>query len=182
MKNTLENRLANVRRSIADQNLDAFMVLIEENRRYLSGFTGEDTQFDESAGALFITDDRLLLATDSRYRLQAEQEAPLFDVYCYPKGLAESLPDIVKSLNAKRIGFESIRLSYGQYQRFLQELQTGGLDAQLTATQDIVETFRIVKEEPEIEAISSALSIAEAAFERMVPAPVSYTHLTLPTN
>jgi len=49
------------------------MVLVEENRPYLSGFTGEDTAFDESAGALFITGTKLVLATDSRYELQVKK-------------------------------------------------------------------------------------------------------------
>ena len=28
-----------------DKELDTFLVSIEENRRYLSGYTGEDSQF-----------------------------------------------------------------------------------------------------------------------------------------
>ena len=62
---------------MAERNLDTFMVLVEENRRYLSGFTGEDTQFDELAGALFISDSKLILATDSRYELQAKKQNPI---------------------------------------------------------------------------------------------------------
>jgi len=46
MKNVIENRLLQIRKSIFESGLDTFMVLIEENRRYLSGFTGEDSQFD----------------------------------------------------------------------------------------------------------------------------------------
>ena len=77
MKNVIENRLLQIRKSIFESGLDTFMVLIEENRRYLSGFTGEDSQFDESAGALLITEKELILATDSRFELQAANKAPL---------------------------------------------------------------------------------------------------------
>ncbi|MBU4013549.1 MAG: aminopeptidase P family N-terminal domain-containing protein, partial [Proteobacteria bacterium] len=52
----MEKRVERLRKSLAENNIDTLMVLVEENRRYLSGFTGEDTQFDETAGALFITD------------------------------------------------------------------------------------------------------------------------------
>ena len=69
----IQQRLDNLRKTLREKNLDTLMVTIEENRRYLSGFTGEDTQFDESAGALFITSDRLVLATDSRYSAQARR-------------------------------------------------------------------------------------------------------------
>ena len=47
-----ENRIQSLRDTISDKSVDAMLVLIEENRRYLSGFLGEDHQFDESAGAL----------------------------------------------------------------------------------------------------------------------------------
>lgn len=77
MKKTIKNRLLLIRQSLAKKNIDTFLVLVEENRRYLSGFTGEDTKFDESAGALFITGSKLILATDSRYELQAKKQDPL---------------------------------------------------------------------------------------------------------
>ena len=69
MENAIEKRIEKFRQILLEKPFDAFMVVVEENRRYLSGYTGEDTQFDETAGALFISGDRLLLATDSRYDL-----------------------------------------------------------------------------------------------------------------
>jgi Xaa-Pro aminopeptidase len=50
---------------MSQRNLDSLLVLIAENRRYLSGFTGEDSQFDESAGALILTQSRKILVTDT---------------------------------------------------------------------------------------------------------------------
>ena len=72
MTTAIEKRLILLRKSLSNQNFDALLVLVGENRRYLSGFTGEDSQFDESAGALLITSNRQILATDSRFELQAE--------------------------------------------------------------------------------------------------------------
>ena len=66
MKQTTDNRMTRLRARLQKEAFDTLLVLQGENRRYLSGFTGEDGQFDESAGALFITLDRQLLATDSR--------------------------------------------------------------------------------------------------------------------
>ncbi len=90
------------------------LVLIEENRRYLSGFTGQDTQFDESAGVLLITADRLILATDSRYELQARREAPAYKTVCYPEGLIKELPRLLRRLGSCRVGFENVRVSVSQ--------------------------------------------------------------------
>jgi len=164
MTTLIENRLRRIRESLADSGPDTFMVLIEENRRYLSGFTGEDTQFDESAGALFINAAKLILATDSRFELQAANEAPLYEVFCYPKGLIKSLPDLLKRLHTKRLGFESTRLSYSQYQKIVEQLNADSLQVELVETDSLVENLRKIKAETEIEATKKALAIAESVF------------------
>jgi len=53
LNDTMARRLEALRKIMAEKLLDAFMVLKGENRRYLSGFTGTDSQLDESAGATF---------------------------------------------------------------------------------------------------------------------------------
>ena len=60
---TASSRIATLRRRMSSAEFDALIVLIEENRRYLSGFCGQDGQFDETAGALFIAPDQLFLAS-----------------------------------------------------------------------------------------------------------------------
>ncbi|MBW2589424.1 MAG: aminopeptidase P family protein [Deltaproteobacteria bacterium] len=166
MKKTIENRLSLIRKSLVKSNFDTFMVSVEENRRYLSGFTGEDTQFDESAGALFITDSRLLLATDSRYELQAKNEAPLFEIVCY-KELAKELPDIANMLGTKRLGFESIRMSFMQHSKIVVELESAGIQIELIPAEDIVENLRLIKDETEIDTLKKALLIAESVFKHI---------------
>ncbi|MBU4101679.1 MAG: aminopeptidase P family N-terminal domain-containing protein, partial [Proteobacteria bacterium] len=39
LKKTIEKRVERLRKSLAENNIDTLMVLVEENRRYLSGFT-----------------------------------------------------------------------------------------------------------------------------------------------
>lgn len=165
MKTAVENRLETFRNMLLEKQFDTFMILIEENRRYLSGFTGEDTQFDESAGALFVCSHNLILATDSRFELQAEKEAPLYDLYCYKDGLAKALPEILDSLKTKRLGFESMRLSHFQYNDICEELKAGKIQIELLGVENFVEDLRLKKEEAEIKAIKKSLSIAESAFQ-----------------
>lgn len=164
MKNLIENRLAQIRKSIFESGLDTFMVLIEENRRYLSGFTGEDSQFDESAGALLITDKELILATDSRFELQAANEAPLYEIFCYKEGLPKALPDLLKRLQTKQLGFESTRLSYSQYKKLVEQLNSVDRQVELVDTDGLVENLRVIKSAIEIEATKKALAIAESVF------------------
>jgi Xaa-Pro aminopeptidase len=163
--NLIEKRIEILRKSLEKNNLDTFMVLVEQNRYYLSGYTGEDTQFDETAGALFITPDQLVLATDSRFDLQAKHEAPLYEVITYKKGLEKEIPSIAQKLNTKRLGFESLRLTFLQYRKIRKELDEQNLsEITLIDTENIVEELRIVKEEFEIAALKDALKIAENVF------------------
>lgn len=164
VKAEYQMRWEQVRQVMREKGLDAFLVLVAENRRYLSGFAGEDTQFDESAGALLITSGKLILATDSRFDLQARQESPDYEVIVYREGLAKELPAILKGLKAARLGFESNRVSCAQHRRMSTELKEAGLAVELVATEDIVENLRIAKTQPEISAIRKALHLAESVF------------------
>lgn len=164
MNVTLAQRIANVRDAIAEEQLDALMVSIQENRFYLSGFTGEDTQFDESAGVLIISQRELLLATDSRYEIQAQQQTAGFDIVCYKQGLDKALPDIVGSLGIRRLGFESVRLSQKNHYAYATALREKNASIEMIPTENIVETLRQVKSEDEIQRTAHALRLAEKAF------------------
>jgi Xaa-Pro aminopeptidase len=164
LEKTIEIRINQLRESLAKDNIDTLLVLVGENRRYLSGFTGEDTSFDESAGALIISDSRLVLATDSRYELQAKIESPLYDIVCHQKGLAKELPKIFDELKTKRLGFESIRMSYKQYSEITEEIKSNRQKIELISTENRVENLRIIKSESEIDALRKALLLAESVF------------------
>jgi Xaa-Pro aminopeptidase len=157
-----------LRNIVHEKEVDALLVLMEENRRYLSGFTGEDGACDESAGALFITQDHCVLATDSRYALQAKNEAPFYEIVCYREGLAKSLPEILTRLNIKRLGFESNRLSVGQYNKMKEQLQSQREAVEFIETENIVEDLRAVKSRVEIQTLREALSVAESVFEGFI--------------
>lgn len=168
MEQHTTDRLEKLRRAVKDQPFDTLMVLQEQNRRYLSGFTAEDGQCEESAGALFLNPERQILATDSRYETQARQEASHFEVYCYREGLASCLPDIVGALNTQSLGFESFKVSCLEFNKFQEELNKAGLPVDLVSTENLVEGLRMIKEPGEIEAIKKSLSLAEAVFNNVL--------------
>ena len=170
MSDIFLNRLEKIRTAMAEKGLDTFLVSIEENRRYLSGFTGEDSQFDETAGMLIMTDKDLILATDSRFTLQARTEAPLFNIYQYQKGLAKELPVILDDVTTKHMGFESKRMSFFQYKEIADEINQKGLSVEMIPTDNMVENLRVIKDETEIEKTRKALRIAENAFSETLNA------------
>lgn len=168
MESTTTSRIETLRRRMDELKLDAFLVLIAENRRYLSNYTGEDTQFDESAGALIISRNHLILATDSRFVEQAKIESPEFEVICYQKGIIKELPVILKRLGVRRLGIEGVRLSYAQFVKLREELKMQRLSVTIKDTAQVVERQRIIKTEDEIEAIERAVAVAETDFAQFL--------------
>ena len=163
----LKARIEILREAMAVNEIDTLLVMVEENRRYLSGFTGEDHQFDESAGALLITDRQLILATDSRFTIQAASEAPLFEVVVYRKGLARALPDLLKRLETRVIGYESNRVSVLQYNQFNKVLGDANLTVKWVPQDELVTQLRLFKTSQEVNATEKALALAESTFRRV---------------
>ncbi|MEA1968732.1 MAG: aminopeptidase P family protein, partial [Thermodesulfobacteriota bacterium] len=136
----------------------------DANRRYLSGYTGEDGSYDETAGILIITKDHLILAADPRYDTQASNETELYKVVCYKKRVEKELPKTLESINAKKVGIETERITHQQYKSIKDEISKKGLDIKFTAADDILKDFRMKKDDKEIKAIKAALKIAEKSF------------------
>ncbi len=162
------HRLEKLRKDLHAESIDTLWVLKGENRLYLSGFKGHDGQCDESAGSLFITQDRQLLTTDSRYIEQAKNEAADFEHLCCTKGLVDLLPEILKDLKTKRLGFEPGRLSYLEFQKVSNALKEAGISVDLVPCEDMVEGLRIIKEDFEIEAIKRSIAITELALTEIL--------------
>src|SRR5690242_13425185 len=104
------SRLSKFRDLIREQELDAFLVAVPENRYYLSGYEAEDLQLTESSGYLLITGSKQYLLTDPRYEEAAAQEAPGFELAIYNQGVAQVLPDLFAGLGIKRLGGEGDHL------------------------------------------------------------------------
>ncbi len=168
MNDIVLERIKNIRKAMDSKKILAMMISIGENRHYLSGYTGEDSMFDESAGVLFITAKDLLLATDARFDVQAKAESPMYEIHCYKKGLAEALPDILNKLGADTLGFESVRLSCKQYNDIQKKLKDAGMSIELAPVEDLVEDFRTIKSEEEIRKTQAALNLAENAFTEIL--------------
>jgi Xaa-Pro aminopeptidase len=148
-------RLAKLRERFGALGIDALLVTQDENRRYLSGFTG-------SAGALWISRERAVLATDSRYWEQAAQEAPGFEVAQLKLRLTDSPTEMLDKVGQpKRVWFESVAVSVAQLSIWTSA--DGGVE--WIATKNAVEPIRAVKDETEIAAIRKAVTLTDAGFD-----------------
>ena len=164
----IKERIYKFRSLLDSADFDTLMVSTAENRHYLSGFTGEDTQCDESAGSLFISADHLMLATDSRFEIQAKAESKNYDIHCYGEGLALALPEIIKQLGTRRLGFESARVTHKILSDFNESLASQNMNVEMIPTENLVEQLREIKNEQEIQHTRAALQLAEQAFTKIL--------------
>jgi Xaa-Pro aminopeptidase len=150
-------RLDKLRQSLAqsEEGLDALLVYQPENRRYLSGFTGSEAM-------LLVTQDRAVLATDSRYWEQAEREAPEFSLFKVKTRYVMEMTDLLAAAgHPKHIGFESTFITVDQ----LDQLTNAAPDVEWIATKGLVEDLRLIKDESEIALMRRAARIADEGFE-----------------
>ncbi|WP_300670239.1 aminopeptidase P family protein [Desulfoluna sp.] len=164
MSDLYQHRLDTLQETLNQNGFDACLIMQEENRRYLSGFTGEDNSVDESAGALIIGPKGRILATDSRFELHAIHEATLFEVHVYKEGLHKDLPELLARVGASRVAFEETRVSVGRYNLFTKALREKEAKVELVAHEDMTAPMRAIKSTDEITTMRQALAIAEAAF------------------
>jgi Xaa-Pro aminopeptidase len=141
---------------LAKKGLDGILVTSRENNRYFSGFSGSDS-------TLLICSDKVgrFLFTDSRYTEQAQQECPSWKIVEYKK-VTDAVGKKVKELKIRTLAFESRHLSYNMYHRYIEAMH----GVTLVPQEKAIDLLRVVKQKEELEAIRSACSIAEKAFEK----------------
>jgi Xaa-Pro aminopeptidase len=148
---SLQPRLDRARRRLTADGVDALLIFKSENRIYLTGFTG-------SAGVALVGHARRHLLIDFRYLEQAAEQAPAWE-RVRVTNLVEGAAELVKSLGARRVGFEAEALTVAQ----LNSLRKNAPGVEFVALEGI-DRMRWQKEEEEVRQISRALRVAEAAF------------------
>ena len=152
-----DTRLTALRARMKELDVDTFMVSQPENRRYVSGFTG-------SAGIVFVTQSEAKLATDFRYYEQVKLQSPGFDLVEVKGRPADVLPEILKSLESRRVAFEGDDLTYDTHSAYAEAIPDS---MELVATKDVVRWLRAVKDDVEIDTLQRAVDLADAAMDAM---------------
>jgi len=144
----VNSRLAEIRKSL--RGIDGFLVTDINNVRYLTGFTG-------SSGFLLITKSKSIIATDFRYKEQAEKEIGRWDIVIEKGERASTVSKLSRKIGIKRLGFET-SVSYD----FFRTLSKKSFI--LRPLKNFVEKLRAVKDDEEIRLITRAVKRAESAF------------------
>lgn len=144
-------RADKLRSKMAKKGISAAVITSRESRFYLSGFTG-------SAGILLIDGDGAVLFTDSRYELQAREEARGFNVEITGSPMGRVNEELLKFRGA-RVGFEDEDVTHKLYTK----LTAGAQCEFVPISYDLLE-MRQVKSETEKKAIRQAVAISDGAF------------------
>jgi Xaa-Pro aminopeptidase len=158
-------RLARIRELLAEQDLDAIYLRDLTNITWASAFDGVFD--DEPAHALFITQDRACLHSDSRY-VQALEEAAVrseIEISIEPGGHEKWLSSLIEP--SFRIGIEDTMTlrEFGVLEDLLADMESPIV---LIRTTDLIEGLRSVKDDLEIALMREAQRITDASFEYIV--------------
>lgn len=158
-------RLDRLAQSFDKLEIDLMLVTNEINVRYLSGFTGDSSY-------LLVAPESTSILSDGRYDAQIATQCGGIEAIIRPP--SQLLPDLaLETLRAvkpsgnprPRIGLEADDLSMSAYQ-FLVD---GCPSVEFVATSGVVERFRMIKDEREIEITRRAVDVAERAFQSLLP-------------
>ncbi len=148
------NRCDKLRAFITDN--EAVYISSYPNIFYYSAFTSEDAK-------LIITKERQILFTDSRYTIQAHEEAPYFEIYDIQKDYSK----IMGELKEEYLCFEEDNITVTQFSA-LQKLEK-----KLKPFSKSIKKPRETKDKNEIIKIAQAEALGDAAFsyilERIKP-------------
>jgi Xaa-Pro aminopeptidase len=160
------DRLARLQKTLKRKRISALLVTHPANRRYLSGYTPADHSIRESSGALLVpSTGRPYLFTDSRFVLQAEEEAAGFSVRLYSRGLAHTLQKLLPECGITTLAFEGDYFLHSSFERLSRMAEK--IQVQLVSLTGIVERLRIIKTEEEIEKIRASVLLNEQVFRKV---------------
>lgn len=132
------------------EGYDAFFISSYPNIFYYSGFESED-------GFLLITQERRILITDSRYTVQAKEQAPDFEIIDIASGLKKVFSGIKENI----IGFEDSHMTVSGYERIKDALSDW---QELKNAQIVINAPRLIKDDEEIKKIEEAERMGDEAF------------------
>jgi Xaa-Pro aminopeptidase len=149
----LQRRLKDICKSIRDSNLDSLLISNQANIAYLTGGVSNEAY-------LLLTPQENFYITDFRYIEEAKQNIKNFTIQKINGSLFNLISRLCQKTKTKYFGFEAKFLSFGEYEKLKEKL---GAKIKFIPTYDLVEFYRQIKSEKEIEYLKTATKITTAA-------------------
>ena len=170
-KSIFHKRVAALRQRMAGSSrtdCDTAWIIQPENRRYLSGFRAGDPQLTESSGSLPSNETRCVFVTDSRYTSEAQNEVVGFEVQTQKQGVIEALPEFLKNMETRNLGFEEGYLTWGLHRQLSERFDRISPPVRLTPLNGVVEKMREVKNDLEIKALEASADLMSAILDEII--------------
>jgi Xaa-Pro aminopeptidase len=143
---------------LAALDADAALITHLPNVRYLTGLASSN------AALLMPAEGSCVLATDSRYALAAERDAPDLELLT-ERFLVPALGRLATRRGYRRLLFEAQEMTVAQHQN----LAKAAPEVELAPLGTVIEELRTVKDEAELDLLAAACRISCLAFEELVP-------------
>jgi len=144
--------------ALREKRVDACLITHLPNVRYLCGFTG-------SAGVLAVREGKRAFFTDGRYTTQAREQVSGAKIVTAEKnGALQAATEWLRENVKGKVGFESDHMTVAAHAHLV---KTSKL--KLAPTSQLTERLRMMKEAEEIRIIRSAVLLASAVFETILP-------------
>jgi Xaa-Pro aminopeptidase len=153
----LENRTFGARRLLDECKLDALLICNLPNIRYLTGFSGTD-------GVVVVTAQAVCFLCDSRYTTQARDQVVADQIREYKVKL-DGVLDLLREINARRVGFEADVLPYAVWET----LRDKGGDIFWEPLSRQLRGLRGRKDAAELECLEQAAQFNVEALDTVLP-------------
>lgn len=156
----MQNSINQIQEELKSQKIDALFITNQYNVTYLTGFSGLSP--NEREAFLFITAQTAVLLTFPTYFGLYEKGRDSFSTVCITasKRLTAHIGQIVTDGNVKIIGFEADSLTISELASLEDKLKVNWVP-----TKNIVEQYRLIKQEYEIDAIKRAAHVTDETFQ-----------------
>lgn len=154
-----KNNLDALRNNLSEN--EAFLILSEENRFYLTGF-------HSSNGFCFITREKCIFGTDFRYIEAALRSVKGFAVTEEKSRRSDLISELSKQNGITKINLEAEHTSVSLFNAYKDKLEGIEIAADGRLDKMLLE-YRRIKTEEEIEFISKAASVSDKAFLELLP-------------
>lgn len=153
------SHLKNFQAAMLAKGADAAIVSNKANQKYLSDFDFED-------GFVLVTKEKSYLITDFRYvEAATEQRNPEMEVLSPSIGMLTCIGELLSENRCKSVLIEEDSLSWGDFGRFTGKLEGFSLAGGASA---ILDELRRYKDDGELESMTRAQAITDAAFAHIV--------------
>ena len=134
----MDKRLLRIKEKLLKNNCDGYIVTNDSDIRYFSGLKSSNI-------LLLITNNKSYVLSDGRYKYMIERQE-IFEPVCVTKSIIESVCDLAKELNLKKVMIDPEYINHKNYKKLSEKIN-------LVDCANITKELRIIKTKEEIENI-----------------------------